>query len=190
MICVFSCLPGKTWTWRPRSPKSQCRKLMRMCLWNLFPYKLMQQFWSWIFSLMKDLLLPHLLGQLNLFQKGRFPCHVLQAKPRSRIDAWVRNNLGVHTFQGLGRNGPSWNQVVRRIIRDLHAHSLIETLDCDGHPKLVLNRRCLPGCGHDTSATRDIETAFLYRPDVFQLARSMGLLAAEHHTGDTVSLLP
>ena len=48
----------------------------------------------------------------------------MQARPKSRIEAWVRNDLGVCAFQGLGRNGPSWNQVARRITRDLHTYSL------------------------------------------------------------------
>ena len=85
----------------------------------------------------------------------------LDARPKSRTDTWIRNDLRVRTFQGLNRNGPSWDQVVRRITRDLHSHALIETLDCDAQPKLVLHRRCLPGCSHDTSA------AFLYRANPF-----------------------
>ena len=89
----------------------------------------------------------------------------LNVRPQSRIGTWTRNDLGVWTFQGLGRNGPSWTQVVRRVARDLHSHALIKTLDCDKQPKQTLHRRCLPGCGHDTSATRDIETLFLYRLD-------------------------
>ena len=75
----------------------------------------------------------------------------LDARPQSRIRTWTRNDLGVRTFQGLGRNGPSWDQVVRRITRDLHSHAFIETLDYDAQPKVALDRRCLPGSGHDTS---------------------------------------
>ena len=51
---------------------------------------------------------------------------------------------------------------MRRSTRDLHTHALIESLECDV-PKMTLHRRCLPGCGHCTPATRDIETCFLYR---------------------------
>ena len=72
-------------------------------------------------------------------------------EPVLQIDADV-------PFQGLGRNGPFWKQVVRRITRDLQTHSLIETLNCNDHSKLVLHRRSMPGCGHNTSASRDIET--------------------------------
>ena len=91
----------------------------------------------------------------------------LRARPKSLID--------VHGFEIIWESElckdseeklPSWNQVVRRITRDLHTHYLIESLDCDGHPKLVLHRRCLPpGCGRNASATCDIETTFLYRPE-------------------------
>ena len=119
---------------------------------------------------------------------------VVQGEPVehcAREDAvGVRDDLRVRALQGLDRNGPSWSQAARRITRDLHTHSLTETLDCHDHPKLALHGRCLPGCGHDTSATHDNETTFLYRPDPFQSARGMDFLAAEHHTGATASLLP
>ena len=80
----------------------------------------------------------------------------LDARPQSRIGTWTRNELGVRAFPKLGRHGTSWDQVVRRITRDLHSHAPIETLDCDAQAKVALHRRGLPGCGHDTSATRDI----------------------------------
>ena len=54
---------------------------------------------------------------------------------------------GVRTFQSLGKNSPSGEQVVRRITRDLHTHALIASLDCELYPKATLHRRCLPGCG-------------------------------------------
>ena len=36
------------------------------------------------------------------------------------LGKWIRTDLGVRTFQGLGKNGPAREQVVRRITRDLH----------------------------------------------------------------------
>ena len=53
--------------------------------------------------------------------------------------------------------------MVRRITRDLHTHTLIESLDCDLYPKPTLHRRCLLGSGCNTPATRRIETCFMYR---------------------------
>ena len=76
---------------------------------------------------------------------------------------WIRTDLGVRTFQGLGKNSPAREQVVRRITRDLHTHLLIESLECQPRLQVPLHRRCLPGCGHETSVTRDIETSFVYR---------------------------
>ena len=67
-----------------------------------------------------------------------------------RLGKWIRTDLGVRTKQGLGKNSPFREQVVRRITRDLHTHRLIESLDCEIRPR----RRCLPGCGHATSYTR------------------------------------
>ena len=57
----------------------------------------------------------------------------------------------------------------------MHSRAFIETLDGGAQPKLVLHRRsrCLPGCGHDASATRDIETTFLYRIDPLYLKSSV-----------------
>ena len=40
--------------------------------------------------------------------------------------------------------------------------------NCDDRPKAALHRSCLPGCGCETSAVRDIETIFLYRQDPFR----------------------
>ena len=37
---------------------------------------------------------------------------------RSQIGKWIRTDLGVRAFQGLGKNSPSREQVVRRIARD------------------------------------------------------------------------
>ena len=36
------------------------------------------------------------------------------------LGQWIQTDLGVRTFQGLGRNGPTREQVVRRITKDLH----------------------------------------------------------------------
>ena len=79
------------------------------------------------------------------------------------LGRWIRTDLGVRTFQGLGKNSPAREQVVRRITRDLHTHRLIESLACESRLQVPLHRRCLPGCSHATSITRDIETSFVYR---------------------------
>ena len=83
--------------------------------------------------------------------------------PPSCLGHWVRTDLGVRTFQGLGRNAPLRDQVVRRLTRDAHTHQILESLPCDIHLQVPLHRRCLPGCGPQTSATRDIQTTFVYR---------------------------
>ena len=87
----------------------------------------------------------------------------LVMRPQSQLGKWIRTDLGVRTFQGLGKNSPSREEVVRRITRDLHTHRLIESLDCENRPCVPLHRRCLPGCGYATPLTRDIETCFMYR---------------------------
>ena len=84
-------------------------------------------------------------------------------RPQSQLGKWIRTDLGVRTFQGLGKNSPSREQVVRRVTRDLHTHRLTESLDCEIRPSVPLHRRCLPCCGYSTPVTRDIETCFLYR---------------------------
>ena len=83
--------------------------------------------------------------------------------PPSQLGHWIRTDLGVRTFQGLGRNAPLREQVVRRLTRDAHTHQILESLPCDVHLQMPLHRRCLPGCGPLTSATRDIQTTFIYR---------------------------
>ena len=55
---------------------------------------------------------------------------------------------------------------------------------------MILHRWCLPGSGYDKSATRDIETTFLYRPDPFSSTRGQTILAIEHHSEAAASLLP
>ena len=42
------------------------------------------------------------------------------------LGKWIRTGLGVRAYQGLGKNSPSREQVVRRITRDLHTYRLIE----------------------------------------------------------------
>ena len=83
--------------------------------------------------------------------------------PPSHLGQWIRTDLGVRTFQGLGRNAPLREQVVRRLTRDAHTHQVLESLPCELHLQVPLHRRCLPGCGPQTSATRDIQTTFVYR---------------------------
>ena len=92
------------------------------------------------------------------------------------LGQWVRTDLGVRTFQALGRNGPTGEQVVRRITKDLHTRRVLEDLLCDSHLQVPLHRRCLPECGPAMSHTRDIQTTFVYRlfprfrgPDVLPL---------------------
>ena len=53
--------------------------------------------------------------------------------------------------------------MVRRLTRDAHTHQILESLPCEIHLQVPLHRRCLPGCGPQTSATRDIQTSFVYR---------------------------
>ena len=83
--------------------------------------------------------------------------------PSSHVGHWIRTDLGVRTFQGLGRNAPLREQVVQRLTRDAHTHQILESLPCDVHLQTQLHRRCPPGCGPQTSATRDIQTTFIYR---------------------------
>ena len=51
--------------------------------------------------------------------------------------------LGVRTFQGLGKNAPTREQVVCRITRDLHSRRLIESLACDSFLRVPLQRKNL-----------------------------------------------
>ena len=83
--------------------------------------------------------------------------------PPSCLGHWIRTDLGVRTFQGLGKNAPLREQVVRRLTRDAHTHQILESLPCEIHLQVPLHRRCLPGCGPQTSDTRDIQTTFVYR---------------------------
>ena len=87
--------------------------------------------------------------------------HTLIGNPS--LGKWIRTDLGVRTFQGLGKNSPAREQVVQRITRDLHTKHILEDLPCDSHLQVPLHRKCLPACGPTTCHTRDIETTFVYR---------------------------
>ena len=75
----------------------------------------------------------------------------------------IRADLGVRTFQGLGKNSPAREQVVRHLTRDVHTKQILESLPCESHLQVPLHRKCLPDCGPTTSHTHDIETTFVYR---------------------------
>ena len=60
------------------------------------------------------------------------------------LGQWIRTDLGVRTFQGLGKNGPTREQVVGRITKDLHTRRVSEDLLCDSHLQVPLHRKCLP----------------------------------------------
>ena len=92
------------------------------------------------------------------------------------LGQWIRTDLGVRTFQGLGKNGPTREQVVCRITKDLHTRSVLEDLLFDSHLQVPLHRKSLPDCGPAMSHARDIQTTFVYRlfprfhgPDVLPL---------------------
>ena len=70
--------------------------------------------------------------------------------PPSHLGRWIRTDLGVRTFQGLGKNAPLREQVVRRLTKDAHTYQILESLPCDIHLQVPLHRRCLPGCGPQT----------------------------------------
>ena len=90
--------------------------------------------------------------------------HAMRAYvPPSSLGQWVRTDLGVRTFQGLGKNAPKREQAVRRLTRDVHTSQILESLPCEIHLQVPLHRRCLPGCGPHTCATRHIQTTFVYR---------------------------
>ena len=83
--------------------------------------------------------------------------------PPSQLGQWVRTDLGVRTFQGLGKNAPLRAQVVRRLTQDVHTNQILESLPCEPPLQVPLHRRCLPGCSPQSHATRDIKTTFVYR---------------------------
>ena len=83
----------------------------------------------------------------------------------ARLGQWIRNDLRVRTFQGLGKNSPTREQVVRRMTRDVDTHDLIESLACDSLSSGATAPKTepLPDFSYASSNTRDIETTFLYR---------------------------
>ena len=83
--------------------------------------------------------------------------------PPSQLGQWIRTDLGVRTFQGLGKNAPLREQVVRRLTQDAHTHQILESLPCELPLQVPLHRRCLPGCSPQSCVTRDIKTTFVYR---------------------------
>ena len=63
------------------------------------------------------------LAPMKRYQDGKIPTQWPPAKPlQAHLGTWIRSDLGVRTFQGLGRNGPVWTQAVRRVTCDLHTH--------------------------------------------------------------------
>ena len=61
----------------------------------------------------------------------------------SHLGKWICTDLGVRTLQGLGKNSPTREQVVRRITRDLRTQCILEDLLCDSLHQVPLHRRCL-----------------------------------------------
>ena len=87
----------------------------------------------------------------------------LSLSQNSKLGRWICTDLGVRPFQGLGKNSPAREQVVRRITRDLHTHRLLESLACESLLQVPLHRRCLPECSYANSVTRDVETTIVHR---------------------------
>ena len=73
---------------------------------------------------------------------------MLSLSKNSQLGRWIRTDLGVRTFQALGKNSPAREQAVRRITRDLHTHRLVESLACESRLHAPLHRRCLPLHSH------------------------------------------
>ena len=122
--------------------------------WNLFLCIMMQPTWSSTFTPMRD-------GTCS--RLGRHHAMSLRARPKCLIVAWVRSDSGVCTFQGLERSGPRrrGESLVISTLTILLSHWIAmdtPSLSCIADAYRV-------GC--DTSANRDVETTFLYRPDPF-----------------------
>ena len=87
--------------------------------------------------------------------------------PPSQLGQWIRTDLGVRTFQGLGKNAPLREQVVRRLTQDAHTHQILESLPCEPHLQVPLHCRCLPGCsyggGCGTAISRAFTKAFFFK---------------------------
>ena len=52
----------------------------------------------------------------------------LYMRPQSQLGKCICTDLGVRAFEGLGKNSPSCEQVVRRITRDMHTHPVLLNL--------------------------------------------------------------
>ena len=63
--------------------------------------------------------------------------------PFSSLGHWVRTDLGVRTFQGLGRNAPKREQVVRRLTKDVHTEQILESLPCEFHLQVPFSSHCI-----------------------------------------------
>ena len=100
-----------------------------------------------------------LLASHKSYQDGRL------TPLKAHLGVWIR----ARTFEGFGKDGPSWSHLVRGLTRDMHTHCVLDSLDCDGLSKLALHRSCLPECSWDTSTTRDVEPIFFNRMDPFHV---------------------
>ena len=81
------------------------------------------------------------------------------------LGKWIRTDLGVRTFQGLGKNGRSCERT-----SGSSCHSRFDTPELFWKTYLVIlifrclcTRKCLPDCGPTTCHTWDIQTTFVYR---------------------------
>ena len=162
MICEPFFLRGRTWNLPPLLRKHLSHKLQVMYRWNLFLFMLTR-----IHADVPTYERP--LAVTPFGDTEQLPdwqdTHAMQVyAPLSSLRSWARTDLGVRTFQGLGRNAPKREQVVRRLTKDLHTAQILESLPCEPHLQVSLHRRCLPGCGPHTWATRDIQTTFVYKP--------------------------
>ena len=68
-------------------------------------------------------------------------CSTAVVSQNTHLATWVRNNLGVRTFQGLGRNGPLWTQVLCRIK---------QISPCNGQPHQLHTKIWLSKCNFST----------------------------------------
>ena len=66
--------------------------------------------------------------------------HAMRAYvPPLSLGQWVRTDLGVRTCQGLGKNAPTREQVVRRLTRDVHTQRSLNPC----HVKPIFRCRCI-----------------------------------------------
>ena len=166
--------PGRRWSLLPHLPKSPLLKLKLMFLLNIWPCRPMPLIWTLQVYERPLAVTPFGAPEAVPDWQDTHAMHAFLGE--SCLGPWIRTDLGVRTFQGLGKNGPTREQVVRRITKDLHTHSVLEDLLCDSHLQVPLHRKCLPDCGPAMTHTRDILTTFVYRlsprfhgPDVLPL---------------------